>query len=193
MQIQKWIALNRKKLYRFAFAPDRDPLSTHTDSPLLSHHRLTHDELQFVHDPKTANLDPSFGSTRTRVPCPRTKFLSLTQNLFQPRSLSTSVNLCKPPCSSPTKHTAPSPTSCRPSTLLKTHSHRHPIAPRGGFLQVVVSKATARIAPVCKSINKTAKLTEVFSISFLHIPLFRRIRLRRRSILRLKCLVFPVQ
>lgn len=50
MQIQKWIALNRKKLYRFAFAPDRDPLSTRTDSPLLSHHRLTHDELQFVHD-----------------------------------------------------------------------------------------------------------------------------------------------
>jgi putative transposase len=31
--------------------PDRDPLSHHTDSPLLSHHhRLTHDELQFVHD-----------------------------------------------------------------------------------------------------------------------------------------------
>jgi hypothetical protein len=26
---------------------------------------------------------------------------------------------------------------------LKTHSYQHPIAPRGGFLQVVVSKATA--------------------------------------------------
>jgi hypothetical protein len=46
-------------------------------------------------------------------------------------------------CSSPTKHTGPSPTSCRPSTPLKTHSHRRPTAPRGGFLQVVVSKATA--------------------------------------------------
>ena len=50
MHIQKWIALNRKKLYRFAFAPNRDPPSTRTDSPLLSHHRLTHDKLQFVHD-----------------------------------------------------------------------------------------------------------------------------------------------
>jgi hypothetical protein len=30
-----------------------------------------------------------------------------------------------------------------PSTLLKTHSHRRPTAPQGGFLQVVVSKATA--------------------------------------------------
>src|SRR5215469_14447446 len=30
---------------------------------------------------------------------------------------------------SPTKHTAPSPTSYRPSTLLKTHSHRHPTPP----------------------------------------------------------------
>src|ERR1035438_6335516 len=27
-------------------------------------------------------------------------------------------------CYSPTKHTGPSPTSCHPSTLLKTHSHR---------------------------------------------------------------------
>jgi hypothetical protein len=44
MHIQKWIALNRKKLYRFAFAPNRDPPSTRTDSPLLSRHRLTHDK-----------------------------------------------------------------------------------------------------------------------------------------------------
>ena len=75
--------------------------------------------------------------------CPRKKFLSLTQNLFQPPSSSTSITRCQPHCSSPTKHTGPSPTSCRPSTLLKTHSHRRPTAPRGGFLRVVVSKATA--------------------------------------------------
>ena len=46
------------------------------------------------------------------------------QNLFQPRSSSTSITVSKLYCSSPTKHTAPSPTSCHPSTLLKTHSHR---------------------------------------------------------------------
>jgi len=64
-------------------------------------------------------------------------------DLFQPRSSSTSITRCQPHCSSPTKHTGPSPTSCRPSPPLKTHSHRRPTAPRGGFVQVVVSKATA--------------------------------------------------
>jgi hypothetical protein len=77
--------------------------------------------------------------------CPR------PQNLSQPRSSSTSITVSKPYCSSPTKHTAQSPTSCHPLTLLKTHSHRvPPLAPgtrkrlpRSGSLQVVVSKATA--------------------------------------------------
>src|SRR5246500_494959 len=73
---------------------------------------------------KTANHDPSFGSIRPRTPCPRKKFLSPTQNLFQPRSSSTSITVCEPFCSSPTQHTGPSPTSSHPSTLLKTHSHR---------------------------------------------------------------------
>jgi len=75
------------------------------------------------------------------------------QNLFQPRSSSTSITVSKPYRSSPTKHTPPPPTACHPSTLLKIHSHRIPPLlpapgtrkrlPRSGFLQVVVSKATA--------------------------------------------------
>ena len=36
---------------------------------------------------------------------PPKKSLSLTQNLFQPRSSSTSIILCQSHCSSPTKHT----------------------------------------------------------------------------------------
>jgi hypothetical protein len=54
------------------------------------------------------------------------KFSSPPQNLFQPQSSSTSITVSKPYCSSPTKHTGPSPTSCHPPTLLKTHSHRAP-------------------------------------------------------------------
>jgi hypothetical protein len=73
------------------------------------------------------------------------------QNLFQPQSSSTSITVSEPYCSSPIKYTPPSPTACHLSTLSKTHSHRlPPLAPgtrkrlpRSGFLQAVVSKATA--------------------------------------------------
>jgi hypothetical protein len=73
-----------------------------------------------------AELDLGSGESLDdhHAPCPRKKFLSLTQNLFQPPSSSTSITVCQPYSSSPTKHTGPSPTLCHPSTLSKTHSHR---------------------------------------------------------------------
>jgi len=74
---------------------------------------------------------------------PPKKVLALDPELFQPRSSSTSITRCQPHPSSTTKHTVPSPISSHPSTLLKTHSHQHPTPPYGGFLQAVVSKATA--------------------------------------------------
>jgi len=69
------------------------------------------------------SIHPSARSALVRLATEK-KILSLPQNLFPPRSSSTSITRLQPYCSSPTKHTGPSPTSCHPSTPLKTHSHR---------------------------------------------------------------------